>query len=71
MESFLRVTPMPIKSGEMVFFCNCCDAYRNCACQHGGVLSMLWNADLIFPNLERDQQLTTKEASRLRIHLLL
>jgi hypothetical protein len=52
-ESFVRVTPMPIKSGEMVFLCNCGEAYKNYACVHSGVLSMLWNLDMIFPDAER------------------
>jgi hypothetical protein len=39
MESFVRVTPMPIKSGEMVFLCNCGETYKNYACVHSGVLS--------------------------------
>jgi hypothetical protein len=46
MDSFLCVTPMPIKRGEMVFLCNCCDAYHNYACEHSGVVSMLWNPDM-------------------------
>ncbi len=32
MENFVRVTPMPIKSCEMVFLCNCGDAYSNYGC---------------------------------------
>ncbi len=36
MEGFVRVTPMPVKSGEMVFLCNCCDAYHNYGCEHSG-----------------------------------
>ncbi len=45
MESFICVLSMPVKSGEMVFLCNCSDAYSNYACEHGGVLSMLWNEE--------------------------
>ncbi len=41
MECFVRVTPMPIKSGEMVFLCTCGVNYQNCACEHSGVVSML------------------------------
>jgi hypothetical protein len=53
MESFVRVTPMPVKSGEMVFLCNCGDAYCNYGCEHSGatVLSMLWNQDMKFPDV--------------------
>jgi hypothetical protein len=57
MESFVHVTPMPIKSCEMVFLCNCVDAYKNYACVHSGVvsnrLSMLWNPEMTFPDVER------------------
>ncbi len=65
MESFVRVTPMPIKSGEMVFLCNCCDAYKNYACVHSGVLSMLWNLDMIFPDAERVHHLKAKQKKKL------
>ncbi len=34
MESFVRVMPIPLKSGESVFRCNCGDAYRNYGCEH-------------------------------------
>jgi hypothetical protein len=55
MESFVRVTPMPIKSGELVFLCNCGDAYKNSACVHSGVMSMLWNSkSLCFSNFLRN-----------------
>jgi hypothetical protein len=47
-ESFVRVTPMPIRSCDMVFLSNCDDAYRNYGCEHLGVLTMLWNADMEF-----------------------
>ncbi len=60
MESFVRVTPMPIKSGEMVFLCNCGEAYKNYACVHSGVLSMLWNHDMKFPDAERAHHLKAK-----------
>jgi hypothetical protein len=53
MESFVRVTHMPIKSSEMVFLCNCGDACRNYGCVHSGVVSMLWNPDMTFPDVER------------------
>jgi hypothetical protein len=56
MKSFVRVTPMPIKSGEMVFLCNCCDVYRNYRCVHSGVVSMMWNPDMIFPDVEANKE---------------
>ncbi len=65
MESFVRVTPMPIKSGEMVFLCNCGDAYKNYACVHSGVLSMLWNLDMIFPDAERVHHLKAKQTKKV------
>jgi hypothetical protein len=34
MESIVRITPMPIKRGKLGFFCNCCNAYQNYACEH-------------------------------------
>ncbi len=60
MESFVRVIPMPIKSGEMVFLCNCSEAYKNYACVHSEVLSMLWNEDMKFPDTERAHHLKAK-----------
>ncbi len=61
MESFVRVTPMPIKSGEMVFLCNCYDAYKYYACVHSGVVSMLWNPEMTFPDVERAHPLKAKQ----------
>jgi hypothetical protein len=43
MENFVRVTPMPVRNGELVFICSCKDGCRNYACDHSIVLSMLWN----------------------------
>jgi hypothetical protein len=65
MDSFVRVTPMPIKSGEMVFLCNCGEAYKNYACVHSGVLSMLWNLDMIFPDAERAHHLKVKQTKKV------
>jgi hypothetical protein len=64
MESFVRVTPMPIKSGEMVFLCNCGDAYKNYECVHSGVMSMLWNQDMEFPDAERVHHLKAKQTKK-------
>ncbi len=64
MESFVRVTPMPIKSGEMVFLCNCGDAYKNYACVHSGVVSMLWNPEMTFPDVERTHLLKAKQTKK-------
>ena len=64
MESFVCVTPMPINSGEMVFLCNCGDAYKNYACVHSGVMSMLWNLDMIFPDAERAHHLKAKQTRK-------
>jgi hypothetical protein len=63
MESFIRVTLMPIKSCEMVFLCNCSVAYQNYACEHSGVVSMLWNLDMKLPDVqvERAEQLKWKD----------
>jgi hypothetical protein len=71
MESFVRVTPMPIKSCEMEFLCNCGDTYRNYGCVHSGVVSMLWNPDMKFPDVERAHQLKVKQTKRRRIRLML
>jgi hypothetical protein len=65
MESFVRVTPMPIKSGEMVFLCNCGDAYKYYACVHSGVLSMLWNQDMTFPDAVRAHHLKAKQTKKV------
>jgi hypothetical protein len=62
MESFVRVTPMAIKRGEMVFLCNCGEAYSIYGCEHSGVLSMLWNPDMEFPDVERSAKLKAKES---------
>jgi hypothetical protein len=64
MESFVRVTPMPVKSGELIFLCNCKDGYRNYACDHSIVLSMLWNSKLNFPDVERAAQLKAKAVKK-------
>ncbi len=66
-ESFvsLSVTPMSIKSGEMVFLCNCGEADKNYACVHSGVMSMLWNLDMIFPNAERAPHLKAKQTKKV------
>ncbi len=63
MESLIRVTPMPIKSGEMVFLCNCGVAHQNYACEHLG-LSMLWNPDMKLPDVERAEQLKVKQIKK-------
>ncbi len=63
-ESFVRATPMPIKSCEMVFLCNCCEAYKNYACVHSGVLSMLWNQNMIFPDAECAHHLKAKQTKK-------
>ncbi len=64
MESFVRVTPMPIKSCEMVFLCNCGDAYKNYGCVHSGVFSMLWNLEMTFPDVERAHHLKAKQTKK-------
>ncbi len=66
MESFVRVTvtPIPIKSGEMEFLCNCCVAYQNNACEHSGVVFMLWNPDMKLADVERIEQLKAKETKK-------
>ncbi len=40
-ESFVRIMPMAVKSGELVFFYNCVDYYRSYVCEHAVVTSML------------------------------
>jgi hypothetical protein len=64
MENFVCVTPMPVRSGELVFLCNCKDGYRNYACDPSIVLSMLWNRKLNFPDVERAAQLKAKEVKK-------
>jgi hypothetical protein len=64
MESFVRVTLMPIKRGEMMFLCNCGDAYCNYGSEHLGVVSMLWNLDMKLPDGERAEQLKAKETKK-------
>ncbi len=61
---FVRVTPMPIKSGEMVFPCNCGVAYQNYACEHSGVVSMLWNPDMKLSDIELAQQPKAKKTKK-------
>jgi hypothetical protein len=64
MENFVRVTPIPVKSWELVFLCDCKDGYRYCACDHSIVLSMLCNPKLNFPHVERAAQLKAKEVKK-------
>ncbi len=63
-ENFVRVTPMPVRSGKLVFICNCKDGYSNYACDHSIVLSMLWNPKLNFQDVERAAQLKAKEVKK-------
>ena len=50
MESFVRVTPLATKVGDMTFLCVCADAYQAYACVESLVLSMLFNPDLEVPD---------------------
>jgi hypothetical protein len=48
----------------MVFLCNCAEEYKNYACVHSGVLSMLWNQDMKFPDTERAHHLKAKQTKK-------
>ncbi len=63
MESFVPVTPMLIKTGKLVFLCNCCDAHRNYRCAFR-VVSMLRIPDTTFPDVERAHQLKAKQTKK-------
>jgi hypothetical protein len=57
MESFVRVMPMPVRSEKMIFLCNCKHGYRDYVSAHAGILSMLWDPDQKFFNIEQAEQL--------------
>ena len=46
MGSFVRVTPLAAKVGDMAFLCVCADAYQSYICVETIVLSMVFNPDL-------------------------
>ena len=65
MESFVRVTPLATKVGDMTFLCVCADAYQSYACVESLVLSMLFNPDLEVPDNLREKQLKDRERMKL------
>jgi hypothetical protein len=61
MEHFHHIKPLPIKSGEQVFLCTCCDAYQKYCCVESTVLSLLYNLELEVPDIERLKQIKERE----------
>ena len=61
MEHFHHIKPLPIKSGEQVFLCTCCDAYQKYCCVESTVLSLLHNPELEVPDIERLKQIKERE----------
>ncbi len=52
MDGFTLVTPMLIKSGAILFRCNCPDSNRKYAYEQSREISMLWILKLYFPEVE-------------------
>jgi hypothetical protein len=65
MESFHHIKSLPIKSGEQVFLCTCCDAYQKYCCVESTVLSLLYNLELEVPDIARLQQIKEREKAML------
>jgi hypothetical protein len=65
MDSFHHIKPLPIKSGEQVFLCTCCDAYQKYCCVESTVLSVLFNLELEVPDIARLQQIKEREKVEL------
>jgi hypothetical protein len=65
MESFHHIKPLPIKSGEQVFLCTCCDAYQKYCCVESTALSLLYNVELEVPDIARLQQIKEREKALL------
>jgi hypothetical protein len=65
MESFVRVTPLATKVGEMAFLCVCADAYQSYTCVEAIALSILFNPDLKVPDNLRAKQLKDRERAKL------
>ncbi len=53
-----------LRSGELVFLCNCNDGYQNYACAHSVILSMLWNPKPNYSYVGRAAQLKAKEVKK-------
>ena len=65
MEHFHHIKPLPIKSGEQVFLCTCCDAYQKYCCVESTALSLLYNQELEVPDIERLKQIKDREKALL------
>ncbi len=65
MESFHHIKPLPIKSGDQVFLCTCCDAYQKYCCVESTALSLLYNLDFEVPDIARLQQIKEREKAEL------
>ena len=65
MEYFHHIRPLPIKSGDQVFLCTCCDAYQNYCCVESTALSLLYNSELEVPDIAQLQQIKEREKALL------
>ena len=65
MESFVRVTPLATKVGDMDFLCVCADAYQCYTCVEALVLTMLFNPNLNVPDNLREKQLKDRQRAKL------
>ncbi len=63
--SFVRVTPLATKVGEMAFLCVCADVYQSYSYVEALVLSMLFNPDSKVPDNLREKQLMDCERAKL------
>ena len=65
MECFHHIRPLPVKSGDQVFLCTCCDAYQSYCCVESTALSLLYNTELEVPDLLRRKQIKDREKVEL------
>jgi hypothetical protein len=67
MDSFDRIKPLGVKSGNQVFLCSCGHAYQHYCFAEGVVLSLLNNSELQVPDVARLKQLKERQGAELSI----
>ena len=66
MEGFHHIKPLPVKSGDQVFLCTCCDAYQKYCCVESTALSLLYNLELEVPDIARLKQIKEREKAEMK-----
>jgi hypothetical protein len=65
MDSFSRIKPLGVKSGNQFFLSSCGHAYQHCCCAEGTVLSLLYNSELQVSDVARLKQLKEHQKAEL------